>query len=201
MGINIGGLIGPLRHRLAADSYGFHVGFGAAAVGMAIGLVIYSLGRKQPPGGSAPRSQPPPREGAHQVRPDLPGHPGGHRRPARHRGRQRQQPGRQHGLRRNRRRGGLLVPDLPQPAGHRPWSAARDRVHPDVHRIAGFWALFQQQFTFIAVYSQERLDRNLFGWEMPAAWVQSINPVFIIIFAGVMAALWTKLGSKQPSRR
>ena len=64
---------------------------------------------------------------------------------------------------------------------------------------AGFWALFQQQFTFIAVYSQEKLDRNLFGWEMPAAWVQSINPVFIIIFAGVMAALWTKLGSKQPS--
>ena len=63
---------------------------------------------------------------------------------------------------------------------------------------AAFWALFQQQFTFIAVYSEEKLDRNLFGWEMPAAWVQSINPVFIIIFAGVMAALWTRLGSRQP---
>ncbi len=49
------------------------------------------------------------------------------------------------------------------------------------------------------MYSEEKLDRNLFGWEMPAAWVQSINPVFIIIFAGVMAALWTKLGSRQPS--
>lgn len=33
---------------------------------------------------------------------------------------------------------------------------------------------------------------------MPAAWVQSINPVFNIVFAGVMAALWTKLGPKQP---
>ena len=63
---------------------------------------------------------------------------------------------------------------------------------------AAFWALFQQQFTFIAVYSEEKLDRNLFGWEMPAAWVQSINPVFIIIFAGVFAALWTRLGRRQP---
>lgn len=35
---------------------------------------------------------------------------------------------------------------------------------------AAFWALFQQQFTFIAAYSAERLDRHLFGWEMPASW-------------------------------
>jgi len=62
-----------------------------------------------------------------------------------------------------------------------------------------FWALFQQQFTFIAVYSDERLDRNLFGWEMPASWVQSINPIFIIIFAGIFAAMWTKMGQRQPS--
>ncbi len=35
-----------------------------------------------------------------------------------------------------------------------------------------------------------RLDRNLFGWEFPPTWVQSINPVFIIVFAGAFAALW-----------
>ena len=29
---------------------------------------------------------------------------------------------------------------------------------------------------------------------MAVSWVQSINPVFIIILAGVFAALWTKLG-------
>ncbi len=29
--------------------------------------------------------------------------------------------------------------------------------------------------------------------------MQSINPVFIIVFAGAFAALWTKLGSRQPS--
>ncbi len=39
----------------------------------------------------------------------------------------------------------------------------------------------------------------MFGWEMPVSWVNSINPIFIIIFSGVFAALWTKLGARQPS--
>ena len=51
----------------------------------------------------------------------------------------------------------------------------------------------------VAIYSQESLDRNFFGWIMPPSFVQSINPIFIIIFAGVFAGLWTKLGSRQPS--
>ena len=50
----------------------------------------------------------------------------------------------------------------------------------------------------VAIYSDKRLDRDLFGWEMPVAWVNSINPIFIIALAGVFAALWTKLGSRQP---
>ena len=34
---------------------------------------------------------------------------------------------------------------------------------------------------------------------MPVSWVQSINPVFIIILSGVFAAIWTKMGDRQPS--
>jgi POT family proton-dependent oligopeptide transporter len=62
----------------------------------------------------------------------------------------------------------------------------------------GFWSLYQQQFTVLTIYSDERLNRDLFGWEMPVSWVQSINPVFIIILSGAFAALWTKLGRRQP---
>lgn len=51
----------------------------------------------------------------------------------------------------------------------------------------------------IALYSENRLDRNLFGWLMPMEWVNSINPIFIIVFAPVFAALWTKLGTRQPA--
>ena len=64
---------------------------------------------------------------------------------------------------------------------------------------AVFWSLYQQQFTVLTVYSDEQLNRNLFGWEMPVSWVQSINPVFIMILSLVFAALWTKLGDRQPS--
>ena len=63
---------------------------------------------------------------------------------------------------------------------------------------AVFWTLFQQQFTVLAIYADERLNRTLFGWEMPPSVVTAINPVFIIVFAGVFAALWTKLGDRQP---
>ena len=64
---------------------------------------------------------------------------------------------------------------------------------------AVFWSLYQQQFTVVTMYADERLNRNLFGWEMPVSWVQSINPVFIIVLAGGFAALWTKLGDRQPA--
>lgn len=64
---------------------------------------------------------------------------------------------------------------------------------------AGFWSLFQQQFTVLTIYSDKQLNRSIFGWEMPVSWFNSINPIFIIIFSGVFAALWTKLGSRQPS--
>jgi POT family proton-dependent oligopeptide transporter len=64
---------------------------------------------------------------------------------------------------------------------------------------AVFWSLYQQQFTVVTVYSDQRLDRDLLGWTMPVSWVQSINPVFIIVLSGVFAALWTRLGPRQPS--
>lgn len=46
MGINIGALFGPLLTGLVQSNRGFHAGFALAAIGMAIGLIQYSLGRK-----------------------------------------------------------------------------------------------------------------------------------------------------------
>ncbi len=47
LGINVGALTGPLVTGLLQSGVGFHYGFGAAAVGMAIGLTHYSLARKR----------------------------------------------------------------------------------------------------------------------------------------------------------
>lgn len=60
-----------------------------------------------------------------------------------------------------------------------------------------FFGIFQQQFTVLAIYSDQRLNRNLFGWELSPAWINSINPIFIIIFSTIFAAMWTKLGDRQ----
>ncbi|WP_120521652.1 peptide MFS transporter [Arthrobacter celericrescens] len=199
MGVNIGGLVGPLVTGWLQESNGFHWGFGAAAIGMAIGLGIYAINRSKLP------------QEAHHVPNPL---------PATGRGR--------YGLiflavaaviaallatgivnAENLARsmayaaiGASVIYFVLIFRSPKVSSVERSRVLafiPLYIASAAFWALFQQQFTFIAVYSEEKLDRTLFGWEMPAAWVQSINPVFIIIFAGVMAALWTRLGHKQPS--
>ena len=85
---------------------------------------------------------------------------------------------------------------------HRITSTERSRVYafiPLFIASVAFWSLYQQQFTVLTIYSDEQLNRSIFGWEMPVPWVQSINPIFIIVLSGVFAALWTKLGDRQPS--
>src|SRR5689334_7295908 len=49
MGINIGALVGPLLTGLLQKDIGFHIGFGAAAVGMAFGLIQYAVTRHRLP--------------------------------------------------------------------------------------------------------------------------------------------------------
>ena len=34
---------------------------------------------------------------------------------------------------------------------------------------------------------------------MPISWVNSINPIFVIVLSGVFAAIWTRLGDRAPS--
>ncbi|HEX3731560.1 MAG TPA: oligopeptide:H+ symporter, partial [Mycobacteriales bacterium] len=62
-----------------------------------------------------------------------------------------------------------------------------------------FWALYQQIFTVVTIYADKRLDRRLFGWETPVSWATSIDPVFIVLLGGVFAAMWIKLGNRQPT--
>jgi POT family proton-dependent oligopeptide transporter len=64
-----------------------------------------------------------------------------------------------------------------------------------------FWALFEQAGSSLNVFTDERVDRRLFGWEMPASWFQSVNSFWIITLAPLFAALWTWLGRRglEPS--
>ncbi len=49
VGVNLGALLAPLVCGTLGEVYGWHVGFGAAGIGMCLGLVIYVLGRRHLP--------------------------------------------------------------------------------------------------------------------------------------------------------
>jgi POT family proton-dependent oligopeptide transporter len=62
-----------------------------------------------------------------------------------------------------------------------------------------FWSGFEQAGSSMNLFADRLTDRVIFGWEVPASWLQSVNPVFIIIFAPIFGWLWVALGSRNPS--
>ncbi len=59
-----------------------------------------------------------------------------------------------------------------------------------------FWSAFEQAPTSLNLFAADFTDRNLFGWEVPILWLQSVNSLFVILFAPVFAWVWMSLGSK-----
>lgn len=64
-----------------------------------------------------------------------------------------------------------------------------------------FWAAYEQAGASLTFFADEQTDRNIGGWEMPAAYFQSFNPIMIVTLAPVFAAVWSFLGRKgiEPS--
>jgi len=62
-----------------------------------------------------------------------------------------------------------------------------------------FWAVFEQAGLSIAVFADRLTDNSLGPLTIPSAWYQSLNPLFVILLAPLMAALWSTLGAGQPS--
>jgi len=62
---------------------------------------------------------------------------------------------------------------------------------------AMFWAGFEQAGSSLNLFARDYTDRFLFGWELPTGWLQSVNPIFIIIFAPLIGALWVKLAARN----
>ncbi|MBN3553674.1 peptide MFS transporter [Fictibacillus nanhaiensis] len=62
-----------------------------------------------------------------------------------------------------------------------------------------FWAIQEQGSTILASYADKRTDLTFAGLEISPAWFQSLNPLFIITLAPVFAWIWVKLGNRQPT--
>lgn len=61
-----------------------------------------------------------------------------------------------------------------------------------------FWALWFQFYTAITVYFDETAQRQLGQFTLPVAWLHSLQGLWVIVFSGLLAILWTKLGKHQP---
>ncbi|GAB3260669.1 peptide MFS transporter [Larkinella harenae] len=60
-----------------------------------------------------------------------------------------------------------------------------------------FWAGFEQQGSSLQIFSDRYTDLNFFGWQMPSSWFQNFNPAFILIFSPILASLWIFLGNRN----
>lgn len=63
---------------------------------------------------------------------------------------------------------------------------------------AVFWSLFEQGGSTLNLFAERATDRVVAGYEFPATWFHSINPLLIIALAPVFAALWVWLGPRNP---
>jgi POT family proton-dependent oligopeptide transporter len=61
---------------------------------------------------------------------------------------------------------------------------------------AFFWIAFEQAGSTLNVFAKNSTNRNLFGWEVPATWFQSVNPLLILVLAPLFAAVWSGLGRR-----
>lgn len=62
-----------------------------------------------------------------------------------------------------------------------------------------FWAIQEQGSTILANFADKRTQLDFAGIHISPAWFQSLNPLFIIIFAPIFATIWVKLGKRQPT--
>ena len=62
-----------------------------------------------------------------------------------------------------------------------------------------FWSGYEQAGSSMNLFAERLTDRMIGHWEMPASWLQAVNPVFIIVFAPFVGVLWVWLRSREPS--
>jgi POT family proton-dependent oligopeptide transporter len=62
---------------------------------------------------------------------------------------------------------------------------------------AFFWIAFEQAGSSLNVFTEENTNRTLLGFEVPATWFQSVNAGLIFILAPIFAAIWTGLGKRR----
>ncbi|KZB92306.1 peptide transporter [Bacillus sp. VT 712] len=204
MGINLGAFIAPLIVSTLGENYGFHLGFGAAAVGMLGGLIVFSMTKKKNLGLAGTEVPNPLKPGERKKTFGIIG-----------------------------LIVAVLVIFLiiAGVAGFLTLTNViafisflaviipiiyftvmyRSSKTTDVERsrllayiplfisAVMFWAIQEQGSTILAIYAETSTQLTYGSFTIPVGWFQSLNPLFIILLAPVFARLWVTLGDRQPS--
>ena len=62
--------------------------------------------------------------------------------------------------------------------------------------VVFFWAGFEQAGSSLTLYTDSYINREVFGYLIPTSWFQSVNPLFIVALAPIVASIWLSLGRK-----
>ena len=201
MGINLGAFVAPLVAGWLGERVDWRLGFGSAAVGMAIGLIQFTAWQGRlgttglPPGREAP-ARLLPRDWLHVAALSLGAIPFVYA-----------------VLAALAAAGSAwaLVPLQVKVAlpfvliGALLYRAARAGGRQDLERVLSivvlgmfnvfFWMGFEQAGGTMNLFADKLTDRVVFGWQMPASYFQAVNPMSILVLAPVLSAFWTRLDS------
>ncbi|MFJ7972231.1 peptide MFS transporter [Psychrobacillus sp. NPDC096389] len=204
MGINMGGFLAPLIVGTIGLKYNFHLGFGLAAVGMALGLIVFLLTKKNNLGlAGSYVPNPMTKEERKKVFARI---------------------GIvivivlilgfilvQQGIMTidvftmTVSILGIVIPTLYFIVMYRSERTSADEKSrllayiPLFVSAMMFWAIAEQGSNILAQYADERVNLMIGSFKISPAWFQSLNPLFIIVLAPIFAWLWIKLGDRQPS--
>jgi|TARA_B110000240_G_scaffold194366_1_gene241900 POT family proton-dependent oligopeptide transporter len=59
-----------------------------------------------------------------------------------------------------------------------------------------FWAAYEQAGGLMNLYARDKIDRVVFGWEIPTAFFQSLHALYVVVLGAPMAYLWVQWRKK-----
>jgi POT family proton-dependent oligopeptide transporter len=149
MGVNLGAMISPIICGYLGQVIDYRLGFGAAGVGMILGLIQYQYGRRH-----------------------------------------------------------LGTAGLEPPARQSAQSGEAPRTPDESKRLlalgiliiasAIFWSLFEQAGSTLNLFALDKTRNEIGGWQFPSSWFQSLNSIFLLAIAPLLAWLWIRLGERDP---
>ena len=62
-----------------------------------------------------------------------------------------------------------------------------------------YFVLSSQAGSTITEFTQDWIDRSVGAFTIPTSWLTSLNPILVVMFAPIFAALWTRLAARAPT--